>query len=219
MLLLLESVPVAGDDAYERCWVHVLDSYLEDATKDFRPPRFLLNDLVRYWRTICVDFVGKQREDEEKWGLRNAKLRTGRKVLFAAGLLPILLCDRHQQAAMRPFLVEQLRAPATDRLAAAFAAYDLVDSGGRALDAYDRWIGMLGDDATRAELAAVRRETRGRFGRLRAGPAVRARARGGPAGAAVRDPARRARARVRCLLSGSNSAAICNRDPACLKPR
>ena len=159
MLLLLESVPVAGDDAYERCWVHVLNSYLEDATRDFRPPRFLLNDLVRYWRTICVDFVGKQREDEEKWGLRNAKLRTGRKVLFAAGLLPILLCDRHQQAAMRDFLVEQLRAHATDRLAAAFAAYDLMDSGGRALDAYDRWIGMLGDDATRAELAAVRRET------------------------------------------------------------
>ena len=159
MLLLLESVPVAGDDAYERCWVHVLDSYLEDATKDFRPPRFLLNDLVRYWRTICVDFVGKQREDEEKWGLRNAKLRTGRKVLFAAGLLPILLCDRHRQAAMRDVLVEQLRAPATDRLAAAFAAYDLLDSGGRALDAYDRWIAMLDDDATRAELAAVRRET------------------------------------------------------------
>ena len=159
MLLLLESVPVAGNDAYERCWVHVLNSYLEDATKDFRPPRFLLNDLVRYWRTICVDFVGKQREDEEKWGLRNAKLRTGRKVLFAAGLLPILLCDRLQQSAMRPFLVEQLRAPATDRLAAGFAAYDLMDSGGRALDAYDRWIGMLDDDTTRAELAAVRRET------------------------------------------------------------
>jgi hypothetical protein len=159
MLLLLESVPVAGDDAYERCWVHVLDSYLEDATKDFRPPRFLLNDLVRYWRTICVDFVGKQREDEEKWGLRNAKLRTGRKVLFAAGLLPILLCDRHRQAAMRDVLVAQLRAPATDRLAAAFAAYDLLDTGGRALGAYDRWLGMLDDDVTRAELAAVRRET------------------------------------------------------------
>lgn len=159
MLLLLESVPVAGDAAYVRCWERVLDTYLEDATKDFRPPRFLLNDLVRYWRTICVDFVGKQREDEEKWGLRNAKLRTGRKVLFSAGLLPILLCDRHRRADQRAFLVTQLQAPATDRLAAAFAAYDLVDSGGRALDAYDRWIGMIGDAATRAELAAVRRDT------------------------------------------------------------
>jgi len=159
MLLLLESVPVAGDGAYARCWERVLDSYLDDATKDFRPPRFLLNDLVRYWRTICVDFVGKQREDEEKWGLRNAKLRTGRKILFSAGLLPILLCDRHRRADMRPFLIAQLQAPATDRLAAAFAAYDLMDSGGRALDAYDRWIGMIGDEATRAELAGVRRDS------------------------------------------------------------
>ena len=64
MLLLLESVPVAGDDAYERCWVHVLNSYLEDATKRNPPaalpaqrPRALLaHDLRRRrgkatWRT------------------------------------------------------------------------------------------------------------------------------------------------------------------------
>ncbi len=158
MLLLLESVPIAGDDVYARCWERVLDTYLDDSTKDFRPPRFLLNDLVRYWRTICVDFVGKQREDEEKWGLRNAKLRTGRKVLFAAGLLPILLCDRHRRDEMRGFLVGQLRQPATERLAAAFIEYDLVDGGLRALAAYDRWIAMIGDDATRDELAAVRRD-------------------------------------------------------------
>lgn len=159
MLLLLESVPVAGDTVYARCWELVLDSYFDDATKDYRPPHFLLNDLVRYWRTICVDFVGKQREDEEKWGLRNAKLRTGRKVLFAAGLLPILLCDRHRRDAMRAFLVEQLRAPATDRLAAAFDAHELADSGARALAAYDRWIGMIGDERTRSELALVRRDS------------------------------------------------------------
>ncbi len=170
MLLLLESVPVAGDEVYERCWERVLDTYLDDSTKDFRPPRFLLNDLVRYWRTICVDFVGKQREDEEKWALRNAKLRTARKMLFAAGLLPILLCDRHRRSEMRAFLAGQLRAPATDRLAAAFCAYDLVDSGARALDAYDRWVEIAGDASLRAQLAAVRRDNAGEsevFARVR----------------------------------------------------
>jgi len=38
-------------------------------------------------------------------------------------------------------------------------SYDLADSGGRALDAYDRWIAMIGDEQTRAELARSRRDS------------------------------------------------------------
>ena len=93
MLLMLESVPVVGEDAYRRCWRRVLDRYLaEERGRDRRPPRFFLNDVIRYWRTIAVDFAGKQRAATTKWGLRNAKLRTSRKVLFAGGLVPILRC-------------------------------------------------------------------------------------------------------------------------------
>ena len=110
MLLMLESQPVAGDDVHRRCWERVLDGYLEDADRPYRPPRFFLNDLIRYWRTICVDFVGKEREGGEKWGIRNAKLRTSRKVLFAAGLVPLLQTHRFTREERREYLAAQLAA-------------------------------------------------------------------------------------------------------------
>jgi predicted nucleotidyltransferase len=155
VLLMLESVPCTGHDAHRRCWERILDGYLKEVRRDERPPRFFLNDVVRYWRTICVDFVGKQREEGEKWGTRNAKLRASRKVLFAGGLLPILQCFRFNRDDMREFLVDQLTAPATDRLAYAFLKWEVPDPGARFFDAYDRWIGLLNDEEIRTALKAV----------------------------------------------------------------
>jgi predicted nucleotidyltransferase len=58
LLLLLESKPVSGDqDIYGSVRSKVLSRYLDESVKPYHPPRFLLNDVVRYWRTICVDFA------------------------------------------------------------------------------------------------------------------------------------------------------------------
>jgi predicted nucleotidyltransferase len=158
MLLLLESVAVAGEPAWRASREHILDGYLRGDVKDHRPPRFFLNDVIRYWRTITVDFVGKERAGGgEKGALRNLKLRLNRKVLFAGGLLPLLLCHRLRAEQIAPELRRQLDQPATDRLAEVFLEFD-PDAGVRALAAYDRWLGMLADDAVRAELAALTRE-------------------------------------------------------------
>lgn len=156
MLLLLESVPATGPAQHRQALERVLTTYIDGRTRDYRPPRFLLNDLIRYWRTIAVDFEGKRREqDDRKWAVRNVKLRSARKILFAGGLLPILACRNLQVGEMGPFLLDQFSAPATDRIAHAFLAWDATDEGVRCLRAYDGVLGRLADPAVRDHLEAL----------------------------------------------------------------
>ena len=156
MLFLLESVPVAGDAAYTAAREALLGTYLAAHERDFRPPRFLLNDLVRYWRTIAVDFEGKHRARAgEGWGLRHAKLRFSRKVLFAGGLLPVLGCHALTAAEMPGFLAARLAEPPLDRVATAFCEYGMADAGARALHAYEAFLEILDDPGSRAELAGL----------------------------------------------------------------
>ena len=159
ILLLLESQPLTGQAVYDRVREELIGGYVNEWVGDRTVPRFFLNDIVRYWRTICVDYAGKERErGGSGWGLRNAKLRNSRKVLFASGLLPLLLCESLPRAEMGRFLVEQFSAPATDRLAYAFLVAGAADSGARALGAYDQFLGIIGNEACRAELKGLRRE-------------------------------------------------------------
>ena len=60
--MLLESVAVSGQGDYEAVRGELLEEYLEDAFRDYRPPRFFLNDITRYWRTLGVDFAANVRQ-------------------------------------------------------------------------------------------------------------------------------------------------------------
>jgi hypothetical protein len=70
VLLLLESRGMVDDDRVrDRVLRNILKRYLQedrgyDALHDWkiRVPRFLLNDIVRFWRTMAVDYAAKRRD-------------------------------------------------------------------------------------------------------------------------------------------------------------
>ena len=72
----------------ERVLRALLDRYVGEDLLYHEPskffvPRFLLNDYVRYWRTMAVDSAQKRRS-RTKWALRELeKLRLSRKLIFS----------------------------------------------------------------------------------------------------------------------------------------
>lgn len=65
ILLILESVSLSDPITHERVIREILKRYIvgDPPTTDptrFRVPLFLFNDIVRYWRTLCVDYATKK---------------------------------------------------------------------------------------------------------------------------------------------------------------
>jgi hypothetical protein len=176
ILLLLESRALGGDDVRKRVVRQLLRRYLSDdhgyhASHGWkvRVPRFLLNDIVRYWRTVAVDFASKRRErNDEGWALRNFKLRMSRKLLFTAGLIACLSCELDPPNALKDasrypdadgfydelglHLEQYLERPPLETLAQELLRYQAKEPARKVLGAYNDFLGVLDDGNRRDEL-------------------------------------------------------------------
>lgn len=176
VLLLFESASIARPEVHMRVVRNVLRRYIDyersflaDTGRKYKVPRFLLNDLVRFWRTMAVDYVCKRWErGDEGWALRNMKLRFSRKLLFVSGLLTCFSCYldkvvpreerffRDQQEAARQVLghmAGKLMAP-LEVLSDVLANRTREETALRVLRAYDCFTEAMGDDR-REHLASL----------------------------------------------------------------
>lgn len=99
MLLLLESRALVGTAAYRELVRSVLDGYWQDVQghRDDYQPFVLVNDIVRYWRSLLLNYVAKNlakehaREDTSgERRLRSYKLRHSRALTCFSTLAALL---------------------------------------------------------------------------------------------------------------------------------
>ena len=176
ILLLSESRALINPVVRERVIRNVLARYvLYDRSVRSRSgrrqmvPHFLLNDVVRYWRTMASDYASKMWErSREGWGIRNVKLRFSRKLLFVGGLLaafagelfaPPELYQVQNDEQFYLMLADLIRSQ-TDVPPLELLARVVLDAGDNEVandifSSYDEFLGVLANPEARARLEAV----------------------------------------------------------------
>ena len=85
LLLLLESRPLYGDEVYERVLRQLIDSYCRDYhdhDKAFHPV-FLINDILRFWRTLCLNYERRRNRPTDDEHIRNRNHLVNLKLKFS----------------------------------------------------------------------------------------------------------------------------------------
>jgi hypothetical protein len=168
LLLLLESASIGAsesEDAHNRIVKGIIHRYVvEDASfisgnkRTNRIPRFLLNDVVRFWRTMAVDYANKYRPRAgQGWALRNIKLRMSRKLLFVSGFFMCISWalnktesddDELMVQELENYLLRWTQRPPLESLAIIVETYAscLTDD---IFDSYDSFLALLHDEGKR----------------------------------------------------------------------
>lgn len=116
MLYLLEGEWVANEDGFNRLRSDLVARYVSEDLDKQKIVRFFLNDVIRYWRTICVDFEYKTADATKPRAIRLVKLRLSRMLLYVGGITAARQTVGLDAAAKRDKLAQLLSIPPLERL-------------------------------------------------------------------------------------------------------
>ncbi len=150
MLFLLEGEWLFGEQKFVETRQAVIEAYAHDKLRAEQICLFLLNDIIRYWRTICIDFEFKVRAGDKAKAIRLIKLRFSRMLIYVAGVLAIGETHNKPADEKRTYLAEIFGHPPVERIKqiAAGKAADV-------LARYDKFLESIDDATIRTELDVV----------------------------------------------------------------
>ena len=122
LLLLLESQPLLERAVYGEVMKEVIAAYwrdYEDHKSDFMPA-FLANDILRLWRTFCVNYEARTSrmptEEKAKGKLKNYKLKHSRLLTCYSALLYLLAVYVDQRTVSPSEAIRMIAITPTQRL-------------------------------------------------------------------------------------------------------
>jgi predicted nucleotidyltransferase len=157
MLLLLEGEWLFNEAGLKDIRRKILERYITDSITDHQLALFLLNDIVRYYRTMAVDYEFKTVETEEAkpWAIRNIKLIFSRKLLYASGLFSVATTAERTQSQKISELERLFDLTVIDRMEA------ICGPRSRAmLESYNYFLSKLGEPSVREHLKSLHKDQR-----------------------------------------------------------
>ncbi len=96
MLLLMESQALYNEKFFRNAVKKLIDRYCEYVV--YNPEKefvVLLNEVIKYFRTICVNYQFSFWRDNETWPIGNLKLRHSRVIMYGGLLLLVLNASKY----------------------------------------------------------------------------------------------------------------------------
>lgn len=156
MLYLLEGEYLTNEAAFKHIRRQILERYVSETREDHHIAQYLLNDIIRYWRTITVDYAFKTQEAHKPWAIRNIKLVFSRKLIYASGLFSVAMtADRSQQEKI-DILEELFTMTPLDRMSHICGESRMSEL----LKSYNIFLARIDDETTRRHLETLPKDNR-----------------------------------------------------------
>lgn len=161
ILFLLESECLYGQHFYSSAYRKILKKYLNDFLKfGKQAPRFLLSDIIRYYRTICVDYEFKITEKNKDWAIRNIKLRFSRKGLYFGGIAILLNSMNKRDIDKYKYIYKNLRLPFADKISHILLEQQKTREHANILSLYADFLAAISEKDTRHHLKKLHKSDR-----------------------------------------------------------